>query len=368
MQATHGVIESGSPPSRQKSIHPRDSVVDAVRGLAIFIMLGGNMAPLLAEPHSFSFRLYSSFAAPLFILIAGMMVGRTQILRLEGKGIHYYIKRMGFLFMMGAAVDVLAWNIMPFMTADVLYLMGIMMPVCYYAAHWRSSRLVWCILCIFLLTPVVHAIFGYTPYATEITLSGIERSIGTRTSVLQHWLIDGWFPLFPWAGFMLAGILIARKRWHAGGQKPRLAPKVWRWGWLFTLSGILYMHRFPGLQYTRLGFSELFYSPDIGIMLVMLGGSILLLTFVDRTRKCVGWRVLQCLGEVSMAMYVLHILLIGRLFPLMFSRMDAQEFIIVYGCFFLWLLCVAWTIKLFKSSFLHAYPHARWLGIIPFNK
>ena len=50
----------------------RDKTIDILRGLAIFTMIAANISPyVLIEPHPFWFRLYGSFAAPLFILISG---------------------------------------------------------------------------------------------------------------------------------------------------------------------------------------------------------------------------------------------------------------------------------------------------------
>lgn len=46
----------------------RDKTIDILRGLAIFTMIAANISPyVLIEPHPFWFRLYGSFAAPLFI-------------------------------------------------------------------------------------------------------------------------------------------------------------------------------------------------------------------------------------------------------------------------------------------------------------
>ncbi len=45
----------------------RDKKIDILRGLAIFTMIAANISPyVLIEPHPFWFRLYGSFAAPLF--------------------------------------------------------------------------------------------------------------------------------------------------------------------------------------------------------------------------------------------------------------------------------------------------------------
>ena len=61
---------------------PRESQIDILRGVAIVTMIAANMAPyLLQKPHSIYVRLYGTFAAPLFILLSGMMVTRGHILK-----------------------------------------------------------------------------------------------------------------------------------------------------------------------------------------------------------------------------------------------------------------------------------------------
>ena len=56
----------------------RDLSVDVLRGLAIVTMVAANLAAeMLRQPHPFWLRAYGSFAAPTFVVVAGMMVGFT---------------------------------------------------------------------------------------------------------------------------------------------------------------------------------------------------------------------------------------------------------------------------------------------------
>src|SRR5262245_51031015 len=56
----------------------RDPSIDVLRGLAVFMMVAANLAASALEgPHPLWFRLYGSFAAPLFVLLSGMMVAYT---------------------------------------------------------------------------------------------------------------------------------------------------------------------------------------------------------------------------------------------------------------------------------------------------
>jgi len=102
----------------------RDISIDILRGLAIFTMVAANMAPyVLIEPHPFWFRFYGSFAAPLFILISGMMVALTTLTK--GHDFKYFLVRGILIVTVGALIDVVMWNFYPFTTVDVLYLIGV---------------------------------------------------------------------------------------------------------------------------------------------------------------------------------------------------------------------------------------------------
>ena len=65
------------------NLHERELWVDAVRGLAICVMVPANMAPMLIEPHPWALRFVWSLATPIFVILAGMMVALNAIERLH---------------------------------------------------------------------------------------------------------------------------------------------------------------------------------------------------------------------------------------------------------------------------------------------
>src|SRR5215471_9562416 len=70
----------------------RDVTIDVLRGLAIFLMVAANLAASsLEEPHPLWFRLYGSFAAPLFVLVSGMMVAYSTLRK--GYGLRHFLAR-----------------------------------------------------------------------------------------------------------------------------------------------------------------------------------------------------------------------------------------------------------------------------------
>ena len=191
----------------------RDKTIDILRGLAIFTMVAANMAgPVLVEPHPFLFRFYGSFAAPLFILISGMMVALTT--QTKGHNLKYFLIRGMLVITVGALIDVLIWKIYPFTTVDVLYLIGISLPLAYLFMRLNTPSQWLIVISIFFFTPFLQNIFGYADYPTEFFFPWGAPTIiiENQTNILTHWLVDGWFPIFPWLGFSLLGVILANLR------------------------------------------------------------------------------------------------------------------------------------------------------------
>jgi len=293
----------------------RDPAVDLVRGLAVFIMVGANMAPVLPPPHPFPYRLYASLAAPLFITLAGMMVGLTG----PERPLAYFLKRGAFIIAVGAVLDLAAWGLLPFLGFNVLYLIGLSLPLAALARRLNAKLLIIPAVVIFSLTPLLQSTWGYAPVPLEISLQEpLALSWGQAQRILRQWLVDGYFPVFPWTGFIFFGLVLARRRW---GSAPGPTLISWMRGdlgfgaILIAAGAILWFFR-PGPLYERHGYVELFYPAAPGFILTMLGWTMLIIGLLDRTRTWPGWEILTPLGRASLAMYVFHEMVLVRLvFP-----------------------------------------------------
>jgi uncharacterized membrane protein len=308
----------------------RDTSLDVVRGLAVLIMLPANAAPLLAEPHPFAFRLVGSFAAPLFIFLSGLMAGMSAG---RGRRATYLWQRALWVLCFAAVVDVGIWRIVPFTTMDVLYLVAVCMLVLGALRRLPAWALVALAGLVFALTPLLQSWLGYSAAPLEIGLSGaIQMAPEQPVSVLQHWLVDGWFPLCPWLGFGLLGGAVGRAR--LGRATPTGLPRAWS----LSLSAALVLlgsglwWRFPGAALTREGYSELFYPPMPGFLLVAVGAIGLLLEAASAWTRSRAFAPLRALGEASMACYVGHLVLLAYLLPALFEALDGITFAgVVFG-------------------------------------
>jgi uncharacterized membrane protein len=99
----------------------RDATIDILRGIAVFTMVAANLAGnILEQPHPLLFRLYGTFAAPMFIMLAGMMVAVTA--RNRNHNLHYYLVRGGLVVLIGILVDLLIWQNYPIVSQETQYI------------------------------------------------------------------------------------------------------------------------------------------------------------------------------------------------------------------------------------------------------
>jgi uncharacterized membrane protein len=187
----------------------RDHSVDILRGWAIFTMIAANMAgSTLAEPHPFLFRFYGTFAAPTFILISGMMTA-TGCAK-QDRGLRYYLVRGGLTMLFGAMLDWGLWRNLPFVEVDVLYLLGLAMPIVYLAMKVGHATRWILMAALFAAAPLMQLALGYQPFPL-----GADGEADAWT-IARHWMVDGWFPAFPWLGFALLGANLAEPRRRLG--------------------------------------------------------------------------------------------------------------------------------------------------------
>lgn len=315
----------------------RDTTIDIVRGVAIFIMIAANMAPVLANQPSYWVRALYSCAAPIFITLSGVMIARS-ILKSSPNGFIYFLERGFFLIAVGALVDMVAYHYVPFLNVDVLYLFGISAPILFLIAKSSTPVVAGIAVLIFATTFTLQNIFGYNENLALVHL-GQHFQIDPIV-VMKHWIIDGWFPVFPWLGYGATGILFGRIRWDCNSGFRRFDRPIL---FLSALSvffiGITVMNFFPGEQYVRVGYQELFYPVTPGFLLWSLAMIFCLIGVVDATGRLTLWRIVQPLGEASLFVYLAHSIIIGKIYAPFFSPMNNQShlmfFLALYSAMFL---------------------------------
>jgi len=289
----------------------RDATYDVLRGLAILTMLCANVIGYVSptSTHPLWLRLYGSFAAPMFIALAGLS-GALGV-RNKGYGFGYFFKRGALIIVTGALViDVAIWKILPFTTYDVLYVIGLAFMALFFFEKLSLTWKALVILLSFSAAPILQHYLGYTDLPSEYDLKGrLTESITHPTPIWQHWLVDGWFPVFPWIGFAFVGSVMLEVKRKLGSFRD----------WRFVLACfvaactgalVLWRYSFAGLQKARGYYDEIFYPPTLGYVVLAVGTLGLLAAAVERSAAHKAFFPVQVLGRASMFIYVLHTALV----------------------------------------------------------
>lgn len=334
----------------------RDTTIDILRGIAIFTMVASNLSTVaLQKPHPFWFRFYGTFAAPLFILLSGFMVSYTM--QRKSYTFKYFANRGVILLVTAALLDVLIFNIFPFSTVDVLYLIAVSYPLAYIFQSLNSFQQLLIISSIFSLTPVLQNILGYAAHVTEIGIFSEEvKSITSQDNILnilKHWLVDGWFPLFPWLGFSFLGVFFAKLRrfYISFAHKSFLLGG----GAIFVVGAIAWWF-YPGEMLVRNNYSELFYPPTTGYIITAIGIITILFSVVDYNPFFAMYNPLKVLGESSLFIYILHYAIIIYFIEDYLSNQKLPIFIGIYLVIIALILVIAYSLRFLKLR-LKKYPH-----------
>ncbi len=301
----------------------RDYTIDILRGMAIFTMIAANMAAhSLMKPHPFIFRLYGSFAAPTFIFLSGMMVSHTVIFKLHP--LNYYLMRGFATIIVAALIDFFLWSVIPFSTFDVLYLIGLSMPLIHLFLSAKKWFQIVIIFLLFSLTPILQFYLGYDGTTKEPKLIA-DFDLATT---LHQFFIDGWFPIFPWLGVSLLGAFLGTFR---AKQSPDNIGKLFlRLGFLFCVSGITVWYFAQPTFLVRDGYSELFYPPTLYYLFTFLGLILILLSLLQRVHHYKLFYFFSTYGKSSLLIYILHTVFIVAVFNAFFESYGLVLFILMY--------------------------------------
>lgn len=319
---------------------------DILRGMAISLMLMANsVASVYSATPPLWMRLMGSFAAPSFMILAGMMLAISSSPKpMRGLSV----------IAMGALIDLLLWKIVPFITYDVLYTIGIAIVITAYPARFCSIKTLWGLGFFFFLTGQgLQTLFGYNKAIFNIYYLAPEEIVPPVADILKHivhqFFIDGWFPLFPWLGFVWLGAALQRslQTQTEGFRSPYdnrlLMPLKWM---LFAAVSLICASVYWSLTFKlsepRLGYSELFYAPTAGFCFTAISVFVVALLIVQLILR---WRLVRfllapfgALGQRSMWIYVIHMILIEHIMLPYFATANLYQF--WFNSLTLWVFCV----------------------------
>jgi len=349
--AEHPAFPTPQKPSRPETgpiptLKPnRDLGIDALRGVAIVAMVAAHLARPALEEAPLWLRVWSSVAAPLFVILAGMLVAQTQARK--GRPLSHYLTRAGVILLLAAWVDAALWGLYPFMTIDVLYLIGVALPITALFARLSQTMQNWVLLGVLVVGQILRNTLGYPEELSAVFLwEPWSEVAGQGRTILEQWLFSGWFPLFPWLFFSFLGVRLYHMRSEAG---PHFAQRARRFGLALACVGVLYGLRVPAPYFLRDGYIELFYPPTTAFVLVASGVVLIAFSFVEAL-----WlkrnRPLILLGQCPLLMYVLHLAIIQWGLKPLFTDVSMAEYVVLYGSLLALLVGVAELVDALKRS------------------
>ena len=281
--------------------------VDFLRGIAIMLMIPANLSPYYAEPHAMWYRFMSSLAAPMFICLSAGMV----ILNSQKHPIGYYLTRGAAVILIGVFLDTLLWGILPFASVDVLYVIGLSLPLMYLARRQKTGVLLASAGILMLGGPLLQTFVGYNEKVLEIKFGSIYLPEFSR--MMTSWFVDGYFPLFPWLGYAFMGAALFKCFSQAENKSNTITLLMVGAALLgvgsfllFVPTSIIHNLTNGGILVSREGYSEIFYPPTYGFLFFSNGTVFIQVALFTKVRHRFLSGIPTFFGKHSMLVYILH--------------------------------------------------------------
>ncbi len=305
----------------------RIPAIDALRGVAVILMVQQHLGVWLwnnaGKPINAAFSDYSwyiiinwlgNLAAPLFIIIAG--AGTVLFEDRHQQKDRVLITRGVFIIFMGYVLNLLSPHWFSLTSWYVLHLIGFCLALTPLSRRLPEKTLIPLILLMISLAVLLQTKLNTPLFLTNKQMGNDEP--------LRLALAAGHFPIFPWCGFFMLGILLGR--WMKRKQYLLMVLLAFivigsaavlgffhHSGYAFATYGRFYRFFVP-LPY--------FYPPLPPFILFLMGVSTLLFCGVSgaltpknpaimKTRNKCLW--LSGLGRVSLTILFLHIVIFNEL-------------------------------------------------------
>jgi uncharacterized membrane protein len=194
---------------------PRFPSVDILRAVAILLMVQVHFVENLSSSEKPSAWLYTactrlgSLPAPFFTIVSGLSfclwARKQEALGLKAEAITKVAVRRGlFLFAAGIVFNVVVWFPQGTFNWDILTLIGTSMVILAFARHLPPVILALICVMVLLLSPPLRVVGDFPAYWEDQSYS----SDFTFRDIVSGFLVNGYFPVFPWIVFPLIGFII----------------------------------------------------------------------------------------------------------------------------------------------------------------
>lgn len=344
----------------------RLAYMDTLRGLAVLLMVQQHLQTWLWKEKWFSYALTfhehpfmivmnfcGSFAAPLFLLVAGagamLMNEKENITGLS------FVKRGVFLLACGYLLNILSPHWFSPCSWYILHTMGAALIVTPLLLRAGTPALLITAMVLFILPAFIQTYLS-TPLVTG---NSFMNSCAAKGGILRLALAEGHFPAAPWLSFFILGIL--SRRWLTENRPEKILQAGLL---LFTLGGILaYMYAYGMFFATAGRFFRLFVLtlsiyPPHPPFIMMLAGTSLLLFFVFMLLKqhdnSLFIRLTVPIGRSSLSWFFIHIIIFNELLRItgLHSTFSATSALLIIILFMILMMIISaqWQKSGFRFS------------------
>jgi uncharacterized membrane protein len=309
----------------------RIQYIDSLRGLAVIFMVQQHILFWTWEKHWLSFSLTfpehpvmlslyfaGSFAAPLFLMLAG--AGAVFLYRGQSPSAAEYFKRGLFILLCGYLLNFLAWQWFRHGSWYVLHTIGIAIMLFPVLNRFSSVKLILLSIAALLLSALIQ-----TWLKTPLMLGNIYMNdTSMNGGMLRLAFAEGHFPIFPWIGFFLMGVVSGR--WLAEGKRINLLIACMAAAFTGCVLAWCYHYGFffatGGRLFRMFVWSPVIFPPMPPLMLVLAGCAFLFMFIFSgiRTGGSKIFPALESTGRLSLSWFLIHVVIFKG--PLRFAVID----------------------------------------------
>ncbi len=295
---------------------------DVARALAIFGMVIVNFKIALNANTGSAFLqyfagLFEGRASALFVILAGIGINFLTQKAIQSQASEHIAQARWLLIKRGLLLVILGLAFTPIWEADILHFYGFYFLVAALLFTLKDKALIASAVIAVFTFPLLMMLFDYNTGWHWETLHYTD--FWTPEGMIRHIFFNGFHPVFPWCGYLLFGLWLGRQ--NLSNERTR-----WRIFWIAVAIGSVIELSLFGLRAAlppaTLGLTQedtslllstsaipplphyLFSATSSATAVLML-----CLHVTDRFSKSALVRVLYQTGQLSLTLYVFHVVL-----------------------------------------------------------
>mgnify|MGYP001177578753 FL=1 len=329
--------------------------IDVLKSMAILFMVEVHTSAQLAPsniPRDSVLALIAAsiggLAAPLFVTLSGWSMQHSLIQKKRMKGdyslISYWlITRFSFLFVCQFVVNLIANHVFNWNTPGILTLLAIctLIGIPLSKIKMKSKLLLFLLLCI---TPLCNNFFFEMRGDWEFLIN-----VNSPIDFFERILINGTYPLFPWAAFFVLGSILR-------DSNTLLNKKMLFCGLMLSSSFIFYSIIFEEVWALTQGNALLtFFPASIGF--IITANSVVLILFMlfkkfnSKFESSVTAHGFAKIGKLTLTIYLLHFIPLRIFNDLSLGELNLST---AFGITILFTLCW-WPFSIIHEKWFKKY-------------